>query len=104
MFAAKTAGAEDNIAEDVVIFDDVKAEKLKAYFRDTNTVSYTVDESKNADDETVKKLTVTIIGKTKDELMDLYGLTAKQRLRLKFREKQHRLTQQRSKSKSQRTS
>ncbi len=78
IFAAKTAGAEDNTAEEVVIFDDVKAEKLKAYFRAANTVSYTVDESKNADDETVKKLTVTINGKTKDELMDLYCLTAKQ--------------------------
>ena len=79
VFAAKTAGAEDNTAEDVVIFDDVKAEKLKAYFRAANTVNYTVDESINADGETVKKLTVTISGKTKDELMDLYGLTAKQR-------------------------
>lgn len=79
VFAAKTAGAEDNTAEDVVIFDDVKAEKLKAYFRAANTVSYTVDESENAEGETEKKLTVTISGKTKDELMDLYGLTAKQR-------------------------
>ena len=79
VFAAKTAGAEDNTAEDVVVFDDVKAEKLKAYFRAANTVSYTVVESTNTDNETVKKLTVTINGKTKDELMDLYGLTAKQR-------------------------
>lgn len=79
VFAAKTAGAEDNTAEDVVIFDDVKAEKLKAYFRAANTVSHTVSESQNAEGETVKKLTVTINGKTKDELMDLYGLTAKQR-------------------------
>lgn len=79
VFAAKTAGAEDNTAADVVIFDDVKAENLKAYFRAANTVNYTVTESTNADNEIVKKLTVTISGKTKDELMDLYGLTAKQR-------------------------
>lgn len=79
VFAAKTAGAEDNTAEDVVIFDDVKAEKLKAYFRVANTVNYTVDEIAVSDTETKKKLTVTISGKTKDELMDLYGLTAKQR-------------------------
>ncbi len=79
VFAAKTAGAEDNTAEDVVIFDDVKAEKLKAYFRAANTVSYTVSESENEEGETEKKLTVTISGKTKDELMDLYGLTSKQR-------------------------
>jgi cell wall-associated NlpC family hydrolase len=79
VFAAKTAGAEDNTAADVVIFDDVKAENLKAYFRAANTVNYTVTESTNANNEIVKKLTVTISGKTKDELMDLYGLTAKQR-------------------------
>ncbi|NDO18672.1 NlpC/P60 family protein [Lachnospiraceae bacterium MD329] len=79
VFAAKTAGAEDNTAADVVIFDDVKAEKLKEYFRAANTVNHTVTESTNADNEIVKKLTVTISGKTKDELMDLYGLTAKQR-------------------------
>ncbi len=79
VFAAKTAGAEDNTAQDVVIFDDVKAEKLKAYFRAANTVNYTVEEVTVSDTETKKKLTVTISGKTKDELMDLYGLTAKQR-------------------------
>ena len=79
VFAAKTAGAEDNTAADVVIFDDVKAENLKTYFRAANTVNYTVTESTNANNEIVKKLTVTISGKTKDELMDLYGLTAKQR-------------------------
>ncbi len=79
VFAAKTAGAEDDTAADVVIFDDVKAEKLKEYFRAANTVSHTVEEIAISDTETKKKLTVTISGKTKDELMDLYGLTAKQR-------------------------
>lgn len=79
VFAAKTAGAEDDTAQDVVIFDTEKAEKLKEYFRAANTVTHTVSESQNADNETVKKLTVTINGKTKEELMDLYGLTAKQR-------------------------
>ena len=39
VFAAKVAGAEDDTAEDVVIFDDAKAEKLKTYFRAANTVS-----------------------------------------------------------------
>lgn len=79
VFAAKTAGAEDDTAADVVIFDDVKAEKLREYFRAANTVSHTVEEIAVSDTETKKKLTVTISGKIKDELMDLYGLTAKQR-------------------------
>lgn len=79
VFAAKTAGAEDNTAEDVVVFDDAKAEKLKEYFRAANTVEYTVEETQVSETETNKKLTITISGKTKEELMDEYGLTAKQR-------------------------
>lgn len=79
VFAAKTAGTDDNTAEDVVIFDDIKAEKLKTYFRAANTVNHTVEEIAVSDTETKNKLTVTISGKTKDELMDLYELTAKQR-------------------------
>ena len=79
VFAAKTAGAEDNTAEDVVVFDDAKAEKLKEYFRASNTVEYTVEETQVSETEMTKKLTITINGKTKEELMDEYGLTAKQR-------------------------
>ncbi|MDD6483175.1 MAG: NlpC/P60 family protein [Clostridiales bacterium] len=79
VFAAKTAGAEDNTAEDVVVFDDAKAEKLKEYFRASNTVEYTVEETQASETETTKKLTITISGKTKEELMDEYGLTGKQR-------------------------
>ena len=79
VFAAKTAGAEDNTAEDVVVFDDEKAEKLKEYFRASNTVQYTVEETQISETETAKKLTITISGKTKEELMDEYGLTVKQR-------------------------
>lgn len=78
VFAAKLAGAEDNTAEDVVVFDDVKAEKLKSFFRAANTVSHTVEETTEGE-ETKKKLTITVSGKTKDELMDEYSLTARQR-------------------------
>ena len=64
-----------------MVFDDVKAEKLKDVFRAANTVNYsvvetTVGEGEIATTETV--LTITSIGKTKDELMDLYSLTARQ--------------------------
>lgn len=78
VFAAKLAGAEDNTAEDVVVFDDAKAEKLKDFFRAANTVSHTVEETTEGE-ETKKKLTITITGKTKDELMDEYSLTPRQR-------------------------
>lgn len=78
VFAAKLAGAEDETAEDVVVFDDAKAENLKDFFRAANTVSHTVEET-NEGEETKKKLTITITGKTKDELMDEYSLTPHQR-------------------------
>ena len=81
VFAAKTAGAEDDTAEDVVIFDEAKAEKLKGYFRTANTVEYNITETSISDGETTTVetyLTITITGKTKEELMDEYELTEKQ--------------------------
>lgn len=82
VFAAKTAGAEDDTAEDVVIFDEAKAERLKEYFRTANTVEYNITETSISDGETTTVetyLTITITGKTKEELMDEYELTDKQR-------------------------
>ena len=78
VFAAKTAGAEDDTAEDVVVFDEAKAEKLKNYFRTANAVEFTTFEVSDGE-TTGLKLAITIRGKTKEELMDEYGLTAKQR-------------------------
>ncbi len=82
VFAAKTAGAEDDTAEDVVVFDEAKAERLKEYFRTANMVEYSVTETSISDGETTTVetyLTITITGKTKEELMDEYELTDKQR-------------------------
>ena len=82
VFAAKTAGAEDDTAEDVVIFDEAKAERLKEYFRTANTVEYSITETSISDGETTTVetyLTITITGKTQEELMDEYELTDKQR-------------------------
>lgn len=82
VFAAKTAGAEDDTAEDVVIFDEAKAEKLKVYFRTANTVEYNITETSISNGEATTDetyLTITITGKTKEELMDEYELTEKQR-------------------------
>lgn len=79
VFAVKTAGTDDSTAEDVVVFDAAKAEKLKTYFRAANTVSYEVIETQVSEDETKKKLTITVTGKTKDELISQYALTAKQK-------------------------
>ena len=79
VFAVKTAGTDDNTAEDVVVFDNEKAEKLKTYFRAANSVSYEVTETTVSEGKTKKKLTITVTGKTKDELITQYALTAKQK-------------------------
>ena len=80
IFAAKTAGAEDDTAEDVVIFDEAKAERLKEYFRTANTVEYNITETSISDGETTTVetyLTITITGKTKEELMDCLLYTSR---------------------------
>ena len=79
IFAAKTAGAEDDTATDVVVFDADKAEKLKEYFRAANTVEYSVETYYAGEDEVDTYLTITVSGKTKEELMDYFEFTDKQR-------------------------
>jgi len=78
VFATKTAGVEDDTAEDVVVFDAAKAEKLKEVFRNANTVSYTTSSYTDAEGNSKTKLTITVTGKTKDELISMYSLTTKQ--------------------------
>lgn len=78
VFATKTAGVDDNTAEDVVVFDAAKAEKLKEVFRAANAVSYTTSSYTDADGNAKTKLTISVTGKTKDELISMYSLTAKQ--------------------------
>lgn len=78
VFASKLAGAEDDTAQDVVVFDAEKAEKLKEFFRTANTVSHTT-ETVTVNDVSTTKLKITVMGMTKSELMDHYNLTAKQR-------------------------
>lgn len=79
VFAAKTAGAEDDTAEDVVVFDEAKAEKLKDYFRTANTVTYDILSVTNEDGTENTYLTISVDGKSQEELMTEYSLTAKQR-------------------------
>ena len=76
VFAAKTAGAEDGTAEDVVVFNAQKAEKLKEVFRNANTVSYTTSPYTDAEGNSKTKLTITVTGKTKDELIKTIGKAA----------------------------
>ncbi|MBO4898638.1 MAG: C40 family peptidase [Clostridia bacterium] len=78
VFAAKTAGVDDNTAEDVVVFDAGKAEKLKDVFRRANEVNYTTSSYTDDAGNTKTRLTITITGKTKEELFSMYSLSRKQ--------------------------
>ena len=77
LFAVKVAGTEDESAQDVVIIDEAKKERLKQVFWDMHSLSSrteTVSGGEGA--ETV--LYITIHTKTKDEMIAEYGFTENQ--------------------------
>ena len=78
IFAVKVAGTDDGTAEDVVVIDEAKKQKLKAVFWDMNSITSRTETVQNGEtSETV--LYITIYAKTKDDMIDQYGFTAKQR-------------------------
>ncbi|MBE5040557.1 C40 family peptidase [Ructibacterium gallinarum] len=77
IFAVKVAGTDDGTAEDVVVIDEAKKQKLKAVFWDMNSIASRTETVQNGEtSETV--LYITIYAKTKDDMIDQYGFTAKQ--------------------------
>lgn len=77
LFAVKVAGTEDETAQDVVVIDEAKKERLKQVFWDMHSLSSrteTVSGGEGA--ETV--LYITIHTKTKDEMIAEYGFTENQ--------------------------
>lgn len=78
IFAVKVAGTGDETAEDVVVIDEEKKQKLKAVFWDMNSITSrteTITEGENT--ETV--LYITINSKTKDDMAAEYGFSDKQK-------------------------
>jgi len=78
VFAVKLAGTDDNTAQDVVVIDEAKKEKLKTVFWDMHTITSRVEV------ETVGELTrivlyITIDAKTKDEMISKYFFGRKQK-------------------------
>lgn len=78
VFAVKTAGTGDETAQDVVVFDEEKAEKLKDMFMTANEVSYTTSSYTDSEGNSKVKLTITITGKTRSELISMHSLNSKQ--------------------------
>lgn len=78
VFSVRMAGTGDNTAQDVVVIDDAKKQKLKEVFWDMHTISSrTGTVSNGSTSETV--LYITITAKTKDEMISKYGFNAKQK-------------------------
>ena len=73
VFAVKTAGTDDDAAQDVVIIDENKKNLLKEVFWDMNTISsYIAQEN----EENI--LYISITGKTSDEMISEYHFTQRQ--------------------------
>lgn len=72
IFSVKVSGANDETVEDVVIIDDAKKQKLKDVFWDMNVIDYwTQTVGEGEEEETV--LYISIIPKTKEEMILEYG-------------------------------
>ena len=78
LFSVKVAGTGDDTAQDVVVIDDAKKQKLKEVFWDMHTItSRTETVTSGETSETV--LYITITAKTKDQMISQYGFNAKQK-------------------------
>lgn len=73
VFAVKTAGTDDDTAQDVVIIDENKKNLLKEVFWDMNNISSHIEQ---ANEENT--LYITITGKTSDEMISEYHFTQRQ--------------------------
>ena len=78
VFSVKVAGTGDDTAQDVVIIDDAKKQKLKEVFWDMHTISSRT-ETVTSGETTETVLYITITAKTKDEMISQYGFNAKQK-------------------------
>lgn len=73
VFAVKTAGADDDTAQDVVIIDEGKKNILKEVFWDMNAISSRIEQEHEE-----STLYITITGKTSDEMIAEYRFTQRQ--------------------------
>lgn len=78
LFSVKVAGVEDETAQDVVVIDEAKKQKLKDVFWDIHSLSSRT-ETVTSGETTETVLYITINTKTKDEMTAQYGFTAKQK-------------------------
>ena len=73
VFAVKTAGTDDDTAQDVVIIDETKKNLLKEVFWDMNSISSHIEQE---NEENI--LYIIIAGKTSDDMISEYHFTQRQ--------------------------
>ena len=78
VFAVKLAGTDDNTAQDVVVIDEAKKDKLKTVFWDMHTITSRT-EVVTVGELTQIVLYITIDAKTKDEMITKYFFGRKQK-------------------------
>lgn len=78
VFAVKTAGTDDNTAQDVVVIDETKKGLLKAVFWDMNAISHRTETVSTGEDTSETILYITITGKTSNDMISDYNFNAKQ--------------------------
>lgn len=78
LFSVKVAGKDDDSAQDVVIIDEGKKQKLKEVFWDMHSISSRT-ESAGRGDTTQTTLYITITAKTKEQMISQYSFTGKQK-------------------------
>ncbi len=78
IFAVKVAGTGDETAQDVVVIDPAKKDKLKEVFWDMNSITSRT-ETVTSGETTETVLYITINSKTKDEMISEYGFSDKQK-------------------------
>lgn len=75
LFSVKIAGRGDNAAEDTVIIDERKKQKLKKVFWDMHRIASDTETT----DDGKRILHITISTKTKEEMIEEYAFTRKQK-------------------------
>lgn len=78
LFSVKLAGKDDDTAEDVVVIDESKKKKLKKVFWDMHTLTSKTKEESDGD-STITVLYITIETKTKEEMIEEYSFSKKQK-------------------------
>lgn len=78
VFAVKTAGTDDNTAQDVVVIDETKKGLLKAVFWDMNAISHRTQTVSTGENASEMVLYITITGKTSNDMVSQYHFTTKQ--------------------------